>query len=120
MLVKPGCGKESAIAIMSAGAYGMSMSSNYNTRPRAAEVMVDGDRVHEGQTLVRLDATVTRANLAVVVSTAGFVVAACGPAVARVEPGLRGLQFPRAQPQLREGMERTGRLQFEDARAAAR
>ena len=34
------------LAIMSAGAYGMSMSSNYNTRPRAAEVMVDGDRVH--------------------------------------------------------------------------
>jgi diaminopimelate decarboxylase len=28
------------LAIMSAGAYGMSMSSNYNTRPRAAEVMV--------------------------------------------------------------------------------
>lgn len=34
------------IAIASAGAYGMSMSSNYNTRPRAAEIMVDGDRVH--------------------------------------------------------------------------
>lgn len=34
------------LAIMSAGAYGMSMSSNYNTRPRAAEVMVDGDRCH--------------------------------------------------------------------------
>ncbi len=34
------------IAIMSAGAYGMSMSSNYNSRPRAAEVMVDGDRAH--------------------------------------------------------------------------
>ena len=34
------------IAIASAGAYGMSMSSNYNTRPRAAEVMVDGDRVY--------------------------------------------------------------------------
>lgn len=34
------------LAIMSAGAYGMSMSSNYNTRPRAAEVMVDGDRIH--------------------------------------------------------------------------
>lgn len=34
------------LAIMSAGAYGMAMSSNYNTRPRAAEVMVDGDRVH--------------------------------------------------------------------------
>ncbi len=34
------------LAIRSAGAYGMSMSSNYNTRPRAAEVMVDGDAVH--------------------------------------------------------------------------
>jgi diaminopimelate decarboxylase len=34
------------IAIASAGAYGMSMSSNYNTRPRAAEIMVDGDRMH--------------------------------------------------------------------------
>lgn len=32
------------LAILSAGAYGMSMSSNYNSRPRAAEVMVDGDR----------------------------------------------------------------------------
>jgi diaminopimelate decarboxylase len=30
------------LAILSAGAYGMSMSSNYNTRPRAAEVMVEG------------------------------------------------------------------------------
>ncbi|MCC6535608.1 MAG: diaminopimelate decarboxylase [Burkholderiales bacterium] len=34
------------LAVMSAGAYGMSMSSNYNSRPRAAEVMVDGERVH--------------------------------------------------------------------------
>jgi diaminopimelate decarboxylase len=34
------------IAVLSAGAYGMSMSSNYNSRPRAAEVIVDGDRVH--------------------------------------------------------------------------
>ena len=34
------------LAIMSAGAYGMSMSSNYNTRARAAEIMVDGDTVH--------------------------------------------------------------------------
>jgi diaminopimelate decarboxylase len=34
------------LAILSAGAYGMSMSSNYNTRPRAAEVMVDGGKVH--------------------------------------------------------------------------
>ncbi len=30
------------LAVMSAGAYGMSMSSNYNSRGRAAEVMVDG------------------------------------------------------------------------------
>jgi diaminopimelate decarboxylase len=34
------------LAIRSAGAYGFSMSSNYNTRPRAAEVMVDDKRVH--------------------------------------------------------------------------
>jgi diaminopimelate decarboxylase len=32
------------LAVKSAGAYGMSMASNYNTRPRAAEVMVDGDQ----------------------------------------------------------------------------
>lgn len=34
------------VAIASAGAYGMVMSSNYNTRPRAAEVMVDGAETH--------------------------------------------------------------------------
>ena len=34
------------LAVMSAGAYGMAMSSNYNTRPRAAEVLVDGDSIH--------------------------------------------------------------------------
>ena len=34
------------LAILSAGAYGMAMSSNYTTRPRAAEVMVDGDTAH--------------------------------------------------------------------------
>jgi diaminopimelate decarboxylase len=33
------------LALMSAGAYGMAMSSNYNTRPRPAEVMVSGDGV---------------------------------------------------------------------------
>lgn len=33
------------LAILSAGAYGMTMSSNYNTRPRAAEVMVDGEQM---------------------------------------------------------------------------
>jgi len=32
------------LAVRSAGAYGFTMSSNYNSRPRAAEVMVDGDR----------------------------------------------------------------------------
>ena len=34
------------LAMMSTGAYGFSMSSNYNTRGRAAEVIVDGDQVH--------------------------------------------------------------------------
>lgn len=32
------------IAVLSAGAYGFTMASNYNTRPRGAEVLVDGDR----------------------------------------------------------------------------
>ncbi|WP_438971613.1 diaminopimelate decarboxylase [Methylophaga sp.] len=34
------------LAIRSAGAYGFTMSSNYNSRPRAAEVMVDGEEMH--------------------------------------------------------------------------
>ncbi|MCF8173751.1 MAG: diaminopimelate decarboxylase [Burkholderiaceae bacterium] len=34
------------LAILSTGAYGMAMASNYNSRPRAAEVMVDGAAVH--------------------------------------------------------------------------
>jgi diaminopimelate decarboxylase len=34
------------LAVESAGAYGMVMASNYNTRPRAAEVMVDGAEYH--------------------------------------------------------------------------
>jgi diaminopimelate decarboxylase len=42
LAVEPG----DLLAIRSAGAYGFVMSSNYNTRPRAAEVMVDGDKVH--------------------------------------------------------------------------
>ncbi len=37
------------LAVMSAGAYGFAMASNYNTRPRAAEVLVDGN----GYTIVR-------------------------------------------------------------------
>jgi len=34
------------LAVRSSGAYGFSMSSNYNTRPRAAEIMVDGSQLH--------------------------------------------------------------------------
>jgi diaminopimelate decarboxylase len=34
------------LAILSAGAYAMAMSSNYNSRPRAAEVLVDGSTMH--------------------------------------------------------------------------
>ncbi len=34
------------LALLSAGAYAMAMSSNYNSRPRAAEVMVDGKKTH--------------------------------------------------------------------------
>jgi diaminopimelate decarboxylase len=34
------------LAVLSAGAYCMSMASNYNTRGRAAEVLVDGDQAH--------------------------------------------------------------------------
>ena len=34
------------LAILSAGAYGMSMASNYNSRPRAAEVMIDINAIH--------------------------------------------------------------------------
>jgi diaminopimelate decarboxylase len=32
------------LVVRSAGAYGFAMSSNYNARPRAAEVLVDGDQ----------------------------------------------------------------------------
>ena len=42
------------LAVLSAGAYGMTMASNYNTRPRAAEVMVDGGQA----TLIRRRETV--------------------------------------------------------------
>ncbi|GAD90729.1 MULTISPECIES: diaminopimelate decarboxylase [Vibrio] len=34
------------LAVRSAGAYGFTMSSNYNSRPRVAEVMVDGESMH--------------------------------------------------------------------------
>ena len=45
------------LAVRSSGAYGFSMSSNYNSRPRAAEIMVDGDVatvVRERETLQQL------------------------------------------------------------------
>nr|MDA8109208.1 diaminopimelate decarboxylase [Betaproteobacteria bacterium] len=45
------------LAIMSAGAYGMAMSSNYNSRPRAAEVLIEGSEarlVRERETLEHL------------------------------------------------------------------
>ncbi len=42
LCVQPG----DLLAVMSAGAYGMAMASNYNTRPRAVEIMVDGEQVH--------------------------------------------------------------------------
>ncbi|MGV8075164.1 MAG: diaminopimelate decarboxylase [Syntrophobacteraceae bacterium] len=41
-MVQPG----DYLSIMSAGAYGFAMSSNYNSRPRAAEILVKGDRFH--------------------------------------------------------------------------
>jgi len=56
LTVRPG----SLLAVMSAGAYGMVMSSNYNSRPRPAEVMVSGGRatlVRERETIAQLIAT---------------------------------------------------------------
>lgn len=41
----PPCERGDLLAVLGAGAYGASMASNYNTRRRPAEVMVDGDRV---------------------------------------------------------------------------
>ncbi|MEP6941579.1 MAG: diaminopimelate decarboxylase [Betaproteobacteria bacterium] len=43
------------LAIGSAGAYAMAMSSNYNSRPRAAEVIVDGDTAHLVRSRERID-----------------------------------------------------------------
>jgi diaminopimelate decarboxylase len=34
------------LAVRSAGAYGFTMSSNYNSRPRVAELLVDGEQIH--------------------------------------------------------------------------
>ncbi|MCX5829276.1 MAG: diaminopimelate decarboxylase [Deltaproteobacteria bacterium] len=38
--------RDDLMAVMSAGAYGFTMASNYNSRPRAAEVLVTGDKYH--------------------------------------------------------------------------
>lgn len=38
--------EDDTLVVKSAGAYAMSMASNYNTRARAAEIMVDGDECH--------------------------------------------------------------------------
>ena len=43
------------LAIRTAGAYGFTMSSNYNTRPRAAEVLVDGRQMHLARAREQLD-----------------------------------------------------------------
>ena len=51
------------LAVRNAGAYGMSMSSNYNARPRACEVLVDGDEAHlirRRETIAELSAHETR------------------------------------------------------------
>lgn len=53
LVVEPG----DHLAVLSAGAYAMAMASNYNSRPRAAEVMLDGSRAHlirERETLSEL------------------------------------------------------------------
>jgi diaminopimelate decarboxylase len=42
LCVQPG----DLLAVLSAGAYGMAMASNYNTRPRAAEILLDGEHAH--------------------------------------------------------------------------
>jgi diaminopimelate decarboxylase len=42
----PACERGDLLALMSAGAYGFTMSSNYNSRPRVPEVMVKDDQFH--------------------------------------------------------------------------
>jgi diaminopimelate decarboxylase len=42
LLVRPG----ERLAVLSAGAYCMSMASNYNARPRAAELLLDSEHCH--------------------------------------------------------------------------
>jgi len=51
LAIEPGA----LLAVHGAGAYGFVMSSNYNTRPRAAEILVDGDRCHVARERETLD-----------------------------------------------------------------
>jgi diaminopimelate decarboxylase len=51
------------LAICSTGAYGMSMSSNYNTRPRAAEIIIDGNQMHLIQARERVEDLLARETL---------------------------------------------------------
>jgi diaminopimelate decarboxylase len=49
--------KQYDVIVFGVGAYGFSMSSNYNSRPRTAEVMVDDSQVHlirERETIAQL------------------------------------------------------------------
>jgi diaminopimelate decarboxylase len=54
--------QDDLLAIRSAGAYGFSMASNYNTRPRVVELLVDGEQVHvirQRETIAPLSANET-------------------------------------------------------------
>lgn len=48
-------GSGDLLAVRSSGAYGFTMASNYNTRTRAAELMVDGDQVHVARARERFE-----------------------------------------------------------------
>ena len=52
--------KDDLVAIKSAGAYGYSMASSYNSRPLPAEIMVDGDQIHEIGARQTLEQLITR------------------------------------------------------------
>jgi len=47
--------EDDLLAIRTAGAYAMTMSSNYNARPRACELIVDGDSMHVVRRRERID-----------------------------------------------------------------
>ncbi len=57
-------GEGDLLAVCSSGAYGMSMSSNYNTRPRASEVMVNGAKASEIRARERIESLYSLERLA--------------------------------------------------------